>query len=267
MMRAETDSGHHMRLDLVPQLFSEPVMALRALVTWPRFSISSFLMVRALAKQNILPRTVLDIGANVGQFAVAAAKLYPGCKVISFEPVPDTFEILHKCTRKLKNVSCFNLGLGVKQATMPINVNSHRHSSSFLPLSTTHKTAFPFAREESVVKVPVTTLDIATRTIELLRPVLLKLDVQGFERHVLEGGSTTLAQVDYVIVEASLQPMYGGETLFLGMIELLQSYGFEFLRPIGWLPHPSTGEILQVDCLFGRGNGGDDSHGSKCYRS
>jgi hypothetical protein len=61
--------------------------ALRAVLTWPKFSVTSYFMVSRLIEQGIVPRTVLDVGANVGQFAVASAKLFPGVRVHSSEPV------------------------------------------------------------------------------------------------------------------------------------------------------------------------------------
>ena len=46
-------------------LLLEP-RAIRAIATWPLFSVTSFKMVSALARQGILPRTVIDVGANAG---------------------------------------------------------------------------------------------------------------------------------------------------------------------------------------------------------
>jgi hypothetical protein len=52
--------------------------------TWPKFSATSYFMVSRLARQGVRPRTVLDVGANVAQFAVALEKLFPGARVHSF---------------------------------------------------------------------------------------------------------------------------------------------------------------------------------------
>ena len=72
---------------------------------------------------------------------------------------------------------------------------------------------------------------------------------------MLQGAPSQLRHTDFIILEASLRTMYEGEILFTGMINLLDSLGLEFLRPIGWLSNPSNGEILQLDCLFQRRNG------------
>jgi FkbM family methyltransferase len=45
-------------------------------------------MVSALKQQGIHPQTIIDVGANVGQFTIAAAKLFPKLQIHSFEPLP-----------------------------------------------------------------------------------------------------------------------------------------------------------------------------------
>lgn len=226
------------------------VSMLRAAVTWPKFSFTSFNMVSRLARQGIVPRTVIDVGANVGQFAVAAAKLFPDVTVHSFEPNPACVTQLSKNVGPLGNVSVYPLALGEQEAEMAFHVNSHSHSSSILPLANNHKEAFPDAREVKTIKVKVSTLDKVFAGVELPATVLLKLDVQGYEEQALLGAIETLKRVDYVVLEVSFKPMYQGEMLFMKIVHLMEGYGFSFLRPVGLLPDPHTGEIIQMDALF-----------------
>lgn len=226
--------------------------AFGALLSWPKFSLTSYLMVSRLKQQGIEPKTVIDIGANVGQFCVAAAKLFPGVWVHSFEPLPKCLVKLRRNTVKLSNVVVHPVALGEKKCELLIYVNDFSHSSSFLPLSRRHRTAFPKAREREKLKVKVSTLDQICEHIQLMSPVMVKLDVQGYESYVIRGGSQTLRLVEYVIVETSFTPMYEGETLFFDLIKLMDEYGFLFLRPVGWLSDPMNGEILQMDALFSR---------------
>jgi Methyltransferase FkbM domain len=100
--------------------------------------------------------------------------------------------------------------------------------------------------------VEISTLDAVFSRIELASSVLLKLDVQGYEPKVLEGGTETLRRVDYVILETSFKPLYEGEKIFMEIAQQMQGYCFSFLRPVGWLTAPETGEILQMDALFQR---------------
>ena len=222
--------------------------ALRAFLTWPVFSITSFQMVSSLARQGIHPRTIVDVGANVGQFAIAGAKIFPDAKVYSFEPLPEAAASLKH--RALPNMHVINAALGEKIGRAGLRVNSHTQSSSLLALGDTHLDAFPDEKEVRCVDVEMTTLDSVS--IDLVPPVLLKLDVQGYETMVLAGAKRTLERCDYVVIEMSMTPMYEGETTFTDMLALMHDYGFRFLRPVGWLAHPQTGAILQMDGLFAR---------------
>lgn len=226
------------------------VKMIGAMLSWPKFSVTSFVMVSDLVRQGIMPRTVLDIGANVGQFAVASAKLFPGTCVHSFEPNPDSFARLQENVRQLRTVSVYPLALGEEEGEATFHVNSHSHSSSILPLTENHRRAFPIANEVGTIQVKVSTLDKIFAGVELASPVLLKLDVQGFEAQVLRGGVDTLKQVDHLVLEASFKPMYQGEMLFLEMVRFVEGLGFTFLRPIGLLSDPQSGEIVQMDALF-----------------
>jgi len=225
--------------------------ALGALLSWPQFSITSFKMVSALARQGVVPATVIDVGANVGQFAVAATKIYSDALVYSIEPHPHCFQRLRHNVRNLANVATFQVALGDAEGVARLHLNSHSHSSSLLPLMPAHRAAFPGAVEVGMVAVKLTTLDSLFATIELKPPVLLKLDVQGYEAQALQGGGETLRRVQWVVAEASLKPMYEGETLLMDLVESMRSCGFSFFRPIGFLADPRTGEILQIDALFG----------------
>ena len=224
----------------------------KAVIFWPKFSVTSFKMISDLVRQGVLPKTVIDVGANVGQFAVASSKLFPNVSVHSFEPNPNCVALLRKHVGSLGNVMVHPIALGDIEGEAAFHVNSHSHSSSILPLTSNHLEAFPDAREVSAIQVKVSTLDKVFSGIKLTAPVLLKLDVQGYEAQALRGAVNILKRVDYVVLEASFKPMYEGEMLFMEVAQLMGEYGFDFLRPVGWLNDPNTSEIIQMDALFQR---------------
>jgi FkbM family methyltransferase len=220
--------------------------------TWPVFSATSYAMVRRLHQQGLSPRTIIDVGANVGQFAVACATIFPAARIYAFEPNPASACLLEKNVSKFTNVTVFTHALGEEQGEATFHINSHSHSSSLLPLGEHHKQAFPQAKEISDIQVPVRRLDDLEDGLMLAAPVLLKLDVQGFEPQVLAGATKVMARTDYVLVESSFKPMYKGEVHFRDLQELLLLRGFTFDRPLDFLKHPKTNEILQMDALFSR---------------
>lgn len=221
-----------------------------AFLSWSKFSLTSHRMISSLIRQGIRAKTVIDVGANVGQFAVACAKLFPSVAVHSFEPIPDCVGKLNRNVKRLSGVHVYSVALGEHSGDVMFHVNSHRHSSSVLTLGERHRCAFPYAREIATIKVPLSTLDLEMASVSLERPVLLKLDVQGYESQVLEGAPETLKRVDYILLEASFRPLYEGERTFMEIARTLEKQGFEFVRPVGWLNDPRTGEVLQMDALF-----------------
>jgi FkbM family methyltransferase len=240
-----------MAMDNVGYFLGNP-SAWYAFFSWPKFSLTAHRMISSLMRQGISPKTVIDVGANVGQFAVACKRIFSGATVHSFEPLPECAAKLKQNVAKLAGVRVYAIALGEQSGEVVFHVNSHSHSSSILALGDRHRRAFPHAREMHTIKVPVSTLDLEMKSIPLEGPVLLKLDVQGYEPQVLEGATETLKRVDYVLLEASFRPMYEGERTFMEIARTMEEREFEFLRPIAWLNDPRTGEVLQADALFAR---------------
>jgi len=221
-----------------------------AFLSWSKFSFTSYRMVFSLKRQGIVPKAVIDVGANIGQFTVACANLFPGVTIHSFEPQPACVEGLKRNVRRFSGVRIYSAALGETPGDVGFHVNSHNHSSSILPLGERHRKAFPHALEIETITVPLSTLDREMESVSLERPVLLKLDVQGFEPQVLRGATETLKRVDYVLLEASFRPMYVGEKTFMDIARMMEDRGFGFLRPVGWLSDPHNEEVLQMDALF-----------------
>src|ERR1700722_5793247 len=85
---------------------------LKASFTWPVFSVTSFEMVANLVRRGIAPSTIIDVGANIGQFTIAAAKAFPCAHIHSFEPLPDCTTILRRNVSRLKYVTVHSMALG-----------------------------------------------------------------------------------------------------------------------------------------------------------
>lgn len=226
--------------------------ALSALLTWPKFSLESFLVMSRLARQGISPKTILDIGANVGQFAVAAAKMFPDATVYSFEPDPDTVQALRKNVSAIERVKVRELALGEEPGEVVFNVNKNTQVSSILPLHPGRLEAFPDATVTKTINVPLDTLDRVFRNVEMESPILLKIDVQGYEDRVLKGAVELLQRVDYILFEASMKQLYEGERTFVEMIKLMEGFGYVFLRPLNHHVSPLNGEVIEMDVLFRR---------------
>jgi FkbM family methyltransferase len=124
--------------------------------------------------------TFVDVGANVGVYTVLAAGVRKA-NVISVEPVPETYEQLMDnvhLNRLDSNVTAHNIGLAGEKGKLRFSVSkgSGNHVLN---------------GEDNVpaIKVPVDMLDSLA---EDSKPVLIKIDVEGFEHEVLRGGQRIL---------------------------------------------------------------------------
>jgi FkbM family methyltransferase len=216
-------------------------------------SIASFNINNALV--NIIPdiKTIIDVGANIGQYALASHRFYPNSQIFSFEPVPICYRQLKENTKKNTNIHSYNYALGNQNSEIIFFQNDHTHASSALNVSRYQKEKVPKTKDFKEIKVKCFRLDDFPFEYSFLSPILLKLDVQGYERNVLEGASNFLQKVDYIVLETSFIPMYDNEPLFDEMHTHLKEKGFKLMAPIGALPDTNLA-IPQLDMLYKRIN-------------
>jgi len=200
-------------------------------------------------------QTVIDIGAHTGSFAYAIRSYLPLAQIYSFEPLADCFQILTRNLDRGGRFQAFNVALGNEQGEIAMQRSEFSPSSSILPMAEAHKQAFPWTAKTEPVLVRIQRLDDFARQLRLERKVLLKIDVQGYELEVLQGGMGTLNAIDYVNVECSFQVLYKGQASFHQVYEFLTSRGFAYAGSWGQMFSPRDGSILQINALFVRSPG------------
>ncbi len=195
--------------------------------------------------------TVIDIGANTGQFAQLLHMVLPDAQIYSFEPLPDCFSALLKRTVDFDKFKAFNVGLGSVDGTLTFYRNPYTDSSSFRPMTALHRRQFPFtASRQSLMPIPVRTLDSFKSELELQEKLFVKIDVQGFEDEVIEGGKRIISRAEMVLVEVSFAPLYEGVPAFEQLNHRMRRLGFEFRGCVDQLIGPLDGAILQADALY-----------------
>lgn len=194
--------------------------------------------------------TVLDIGANRGQFALTINTIFPKASIYSFEPILDCFEQLTASMKSIKNFKAFNIGLGESSGELKFERNAFAPSSSFLKMMDTHKTLFPFTCDSQTITVKVEKLDGIAEQLKIMEPLLVKVDVQGYEDRVLRGGEQTIKRAKLIIIETSFQKLYDEQPLFNDIYNQLLDWGFVYIGTLDQLHNPQNGQILQADSLF-----------------
>ena len=194
--------------------------------------------------------TVLDIGANVGQFGIdLRISGYKG-QIISFEPVSEYFFRLKSTAQKFSHWDAYQIGIGSHDGVMNIAVAANSGlSSSFLKMNEVHLREFPMSFTKRTESVKVGTLD---SQIELLGVdpaiIFLKVDTQGFEKAVILGAKKSLPLIPLCLWESSLKPLYDGESSLLQLLNELSTSGHEVVDIFRGAVSPS-GKLLQVDVL------------------
>jgi FkbM family methyltransferase len=194
---------------------------------------------------------VVDIGANTGEYGEELRETGYSGRLVSFEPLSTPFQVLAKRAAKDQSWECMRTALGSYDGTVSLNVAANLVSSSILPMLEAHSDAAPASRYVGIEETPMRSLDSLAPT--LFRPqevIWLKLDVQGFEQHVLDGAEQLLGSVQALEVELSLQPLYEGQTLYLSMIDFLRHHGYALASVAPGFCDECTGRLLQFDGIF-----------------
>jgi FkbM family methyltransferase len=194
--------------------------------------------------------TVLDIGANTGQFALALNAVLPNSKIYSFEPIPECFEVLQKSIQGISNMQAFNTAIGNQSGKLSFERCKSSLSSSFRKMTDVHKIAFPETSEHETINVAIEKLDYLASQLEIVEPLLIKIDVQGFEDQVLRGGHETIKKAKIIIIETSFAKLYEDQPLFREIYEILLNFGFNYGGTLEKLQDPITGRVLQEDSIF-----------------
>jgi FkbM family methyltransferase len=176
-------------------------------------------LLRALAPAGI--RTVIDVGANAGAWARAAAVAFPEATVHALEIVPATFETLQAAVASEARIRPVATGLSDRPGTLRIRWD---------PRFPTHATwtDYPYAwTGERAIDCPVTTGDEFLRARGIDRVDLLKIDVEGAEHLVLRGFAGALAarRVRFVQFEYGRFHVLTGFRL-RDFHELLRAHGY-----------------------------------------
>jgi FkbM family methyltransferase len=190
--------------------------------------------------------TVLDVGASRGQFALHARRRFPDARIICFEPLPTSQASIRRVLGT--DVEIVAAAVGAEPGTASMHVSAADDSSSLLPIGERQRAEFPGTEEASRLDVPVVTL-AETLTTAPTEPILLKIDVQGFELDVLRGAGDAIRRIQTVFVECSFVELYEGQALADEVVTYLSGHGFR-LAGVHGLVTGRDGEALQADLLF-----------------
>jgi FkbM family methyltransferase len=163
----------------------------------------------------------VDVGANIGFFALVAAKLNPRLRVVAFEPNPKMFAMLseHKRLNELSNLTAEPLAVSNRDGKARLFINKSDMSASLVP-------DFQKDFNPAVCDIPVgiVTLDSYLQRSGVSSSFVLKVDVEGHDKELLEGAACSIARFKPDIIIEVL------EDFDRSALDRLRSYGYSFYR-------------------------------------
>lgn len=205
-------------------------------------------LVRALDHAGV--DTVLDVGANVGQFACAVRSAGFKGRIISVEPLVAAYEQLSRRAASDQRWQTLNVAVGAAPGTTQINVSANSYSSSLLTMTAEHLAADSESRVIGTQDVQVVTAADLAMTHDIVpASTLLKVDTQGFEQQVLDGAGHLLDEFAAVQVELSFVELYAGQRLHDDLVAHLAARGLT-LWSLETGISDAAGRLLQCDGLF-----------------
>jgi FkbM family methyltransferase len=210
-------------------------------------------LVKELTSRKI--DVVLDVGANSGQYATELRRSEFSGRIVSFEPLSGPFARLARSASADTLWDCRQCALGDVDGTISMNVAGNAGaSSSILPMLKNHQDAFPQANYVGTEDVEIRRLDaVAPEVLRQGDAVFLKIDVQGFEKHVIAGGATTIDQrCGGIEIELSFAALYDGDMLIQEALDLVDSLGFVLAGLAPGFIDVRNGRVLQAEGVFFR---------------
>lgn len=196
--------------------------------------------------------TVIDVGANIGQFGLSLLQNNYQGEIFSIEPSRDAFNHLVVASKRYKKWHVIpRCAIGASVGEVKLNISENSYSSSLLGILSTHTNVAPKSAYIAEEMVRMETLDrLFASNGHLGRNCFLKIDVQGFEDQVLCGGEKFLERIGGVKIELSLVQLYSGQSLHSQLIINLESHGFSIWNLEPGFSNEISGQTFQYDAIF-----------------
>lgn len=197
------------------------------------------------------PDTILDIGANRGQFALVARYACPQARIYAFEPQPGPAKTFREIFASDERVRLFEVAVGPDACRASLHVAARDDSSSLLPITASQTSMFPGTHEIRRLEVSVAPLNSFLSSEAVATNALLKVDVQGYEREVLQGCEAMLSGFRWAYIECSFRELYEGQALADEVVAWLRQRGLAMTGVFN-VAYDRKGQPIQADILFVR---------------
>jgi len=205
-----------------------------------------------LIKKYFDPKYIIDIGANVGIFNGWCKDVFPNAEILSIEANPYCAPDLEE-----KNIK-FIIALLGKERKSNCDFYTNKDDVCACGASTYRELSYHFS-DENLKMLKLEQISLDDLNLSLPEDTLIKIDTQGSELDILDGGKKTCENVKGILLEVSVEQFNMGSPLYDEVIEYMDKYGFipvENLKEHKWtwtadfFSNPCEEKIVQKDILF-----------------
>jgi FkbM family methyltransferase len=181
---------------------------------------------------------IFDIGAHHGNSVEKFICLYPKAGIYAFEPDNENYARLSMRFAGISAVRSYRVAAGRTDGHTLLHQNNYHATHSLLPFKVGEINRWADAndfQETGVVEVDQIALDTFCARNDIAGIDILKLDAQGGEMMVLEGGEEMLSKqaIKALFCEVEFRELYEGQPLFWDITGFLMSRGYHFVNIVG----------------------------------
>lgn len=171
-------------------------------------------------------RTVFDVGANRGDWAIECLEMFGDCEVYCFEPLEEAYRLLANRVRCYQGLHAIKCALGSSQGEQTLMVNENAEMATLRPSQTRGVINRRTIEVETLDGLMHSQDDLRGRVVDLL-----KIDTEGYEIEVLKGAVSSMKEgrIKFIYAEVSLRLGDAEHTDFEALNRFLHGYGFNFV--------------------------------------
>jgi FkbM family methyltransferase len=201
--------------------------------------------------RGFLPRGIVDVGANRGDWTRLALAVFPATPVLMIEPQDEMEQRLSRLAAEIPVCHYVKAAAGRKEGELIQTIWEDFYGSSFLPEPDAEKLKTGKQRNTKV-----TTIDtLLSGTFTGFDPDLVKLDIQGFELEALSGASAAFGKTEVFILETSLFESMPRQPTAREVIAFMSDRGYELYDITEYLRRPADGALAYIDLAFVKSRG------------
>ena len=174
---------------------------------------------------NVDKPLILDVGAHIGESVQFFKKIFPQCRIYSFEPFIESYKKL--CQLQYDDFVPINKAVSSESGRKELFVYDLAHLNSLNRINVNSQDSIDYAKEVKSKKTQVKTIKLDDYIVEkdINHIDIIKIDVQGSEEDVLIGGSSKCLKITKLItLEISLFDFYEKSSSFLKIESLLPHF-------------------------------------------